>query len=162
MGLLIKSGYLIASIVIGIYLYYWSSNFKKMGDSTTAELNEDEEASEELVDEKETKFINYFGTFAFIIIGTIIWTHLGMTAGKIASDLSENSIIRWIGYVLIYFIFLRFPFGVGNKMVKRSYEFERFPEKIIFVIVMILSFALSICCYDSFPQFLKWHLSPIE
>ncbi len=158
MEFLIRVGYLVVSLTVGIYVYYWSSTFKKLGSSTMDELNEGDEEEDDMVDESEMKGINYFGTGVFIIIGVIVWTLLGVTIGRIALEITENKLLKWLVYFFMYFFFLRFPFGVANKMVKRSYGFKVFPEKIIFAIVMIASYILSICCYEKLPEALKWHL----
>ena len=158
MEILIKIGYILGSLFLGIYVYFWSSTFKKLGLSTREELNEGEEIPEEMVDELETKWINYFGTTVFILIGIIIWTLIGITIGRITSQITDQPILKWIAYFLMYFIFLRIPFGVGNKMVIKSYDLEFLPEKIIFAIFMVVAYVWSICCYDSLPSFLKWHL----
>jgi len=156
-GLLIKSIYILASLSIGVYLYYWSSVFKKIGSSTLKELNEDENG-DDLVNESETKAINYFGIIVFILIGITIWSFIGVTIGRIASIITLNVFLKWIVYVLMFFVFLRFPFGFANKMVKKSHDFEHFPEKIFFSFTMIVSYILSICCFESIPNFLKFHL----
>jgi len=150
-------GYLFILSTIGLYLYNWSSIFKKIGSSTIYEINEGE-SEEDFANESEAKLVNKFGTITFLFIGIAIWTLLGIAVGKIASGMTEINVLRWFLYVLLYFVFLRLPFGAGNKMVKKSFNFERFPEKIIFSIFMILSYILSICCYEIIPQFLKWHL----
>jgi len=162
MILLIKIGYIAASVIVGGYIYVWSSTFKKLGSSTMEEFNEGEEEEEELLSESETKMTNYIGTSVFVLLGIIIWILQGVTVGKIASDITDNNLLKWPVYFFMYFIFLRFPFGVTNKMVKRSYDFESLPEKIVFVIVMIAAYIISICCYESLPDFLKWHMSLLE
>lgn len=158
MDFLIKTGYIIASIIIGLFCYYWSSSFKKIGILSTHQLNKGDLKGQKPVNEFEVKIINYFGTITFLIIGTIIWLLLGITIGKIASDITGHKILKWVVYVLMYFLCLRFPFGVGNKMVKRSYDFKRFQEKILFSFVMITSYIISICCFEKLPAILKWHL----
>ncbi len=158
MDFLIRTSYLVGSIIIVVYVYYWSSAFKKLGASTIDELNEEEEDEIDLVDASEAKFINYFGTITFLVIGTVIWTLLGLTVGKIAGDIIKPSMLQWLDYFLMYFLFLRLPFGVGNKMVKSSYDFKNFPEKLPFALAMILAYVFSICCYESLPGILKWHL----
>ncbi len=158
MEILIIIAYLFISLTVGIYLYYWSSLFKKIGSSTAEELNEGKEIDEYHINESEAKGYNYFGAIVFVVLGITIWSLLGITIGKIASNITNHGILKWTVYVLMYFIFLRFPFGVGNKMVKRSYDFKHFPEKIFFSLTMIVSYIVSICCFDSLPQFMKWHL----
>lgn len=157
MELLIKLGYLVGTITIGLFLYYWTSSFKKLGESSLEEMNEGEE-DKGILTESEGKQINKVGTTVFVILGVIIWAVFSITIGKIASSMTDHSILKWVSYVGVYFIFLRFPFGVGNRMVKNSYDFEQFPEKIIFSITMICFYVLSICCYDYIPNLLKWHL----
>ncbi|MEM7102426.1 MAG: hypothetical protein AAF502_04775 [Bacteroidota bacterium] len=159
MAFFIQLSYLLALLTIGTYIYFWSSTFKKLGSSTVEELNEGEEKVEDLVNEGEARMINYFGSSVFLLIGSLIWVHLGIAIGQFALDISDNRIVRYFGYFFMYFIFLKFPFGVGNKMVKRSYDFKHFPEKIWFALLMIASYIFSICCYDMIPSFLKWHLS---
>ena len=141
---------------MGVYLYYWTSIFKKLGTSSIKELNEEEE--EELVDESQAKFVNYFGSAIFITLGLIIWTLLGVTVGKISGEITDHYILRWFVYFAMFFLFLRMPFSIGNKMVKNSYDFEKLPEAFVFFTVMLTAYVFSICCFDALPRFLKWHL----
>lgn len=158
MEIIIKLGYLFGTIIVGLFLYYWSSSFKKLGEFSLEEMNEGEMKESEILNESEGKLINKLGTITFIILGFFIWTYFSITIGKIASDITNHFILKWFCYIFIYFIFLRIPFGVGNKMVKNSYDFERFPEKNIFSVTMICFYVLSICCYDWIPKLFKWHL----
>ena len=157
MKFLIEIAYLFGSLAIGIYVYYWSSTFKKIGESTIEEMNDDG-IEEERVDESEAKFVNYFGSISFSIIGIIIWSILGITIGKVASEITDIKILKWIAYILFYFFFLRFPFGVGNRLIKKAYDFSKFPEKNLFAIIMLVSYIASICCYEFIPKIMKWHL----
>ena len=156
MAILIKTIYLLIATTISLYLYYWSSTFKKLGDATLEELNEGDEKKEDLVDKTETKWINRFSTLLFVLIGVFVWSFIAITVGKIASDITNHWIGKYPVYFFMYFIFLRFPFRVANKMVKKAYDFSHFHEKIIFAFVMILSYVLAICCYDRLPGFYKW------
>lgn len=158
MNYIITIGYLTIPTTIGLAIYFWSSTFKQLGSMSQEELNEDDEYEEDSVSENEAKFVNTFGDFVFVTIGVIIWTLLGITIGRTIAHLAPSGFLKWVIYFFGYFIFLRFPFGVGNKMVKRSYSFESFPEKIFFSLAMIASFIVSICCYEILPNFLKWHM----
>jgi len=158
MEYLIHLGYLFVSSALGLTIYYWSSIFKKIGSMSADEFNEDEEKDDEQVDEKETKILNYVGLCIFIILGVFIWSILGVTAGRISSLIVPDNFVKWIIYFVMYFIFLRIPFGVANKMVKQSFDFKVVPEKILFSVVMMVNYILSICCYDLIPSILKWHL----
>ena len=158
MTFLIKTAYIIGSTTIGLATYYWSSTFKKMGEASTEELNEDEHEEGDKVSESEAVWINHFGNIAFTLIGSLVWAYMAVTIGKIASDVTNHFILKWFVYFFMYFLFLRFPFGVSKKMVKRSYDFKDFPEVILFSLVMIVFYILSIYCYNALPGFLKWHL----
>lgn len=153
--ILIKIGYLLGTIIIGLALYYWSATFKKISELSPKEINKDEE---DHLDESESTVVNRIGTAMFILTGFFIWAHMGTTIGKIAADISNHAILKWIYYFFMYFIFLRFPFGFGNKMIKRRYDFKRFSEKIIFSITMIVFYISAICCFDMIPKIFKWHL----
>ena len=155
---LIRIGYIIGVIVRGISIYYWSSTFKKMGDSSIEEINEDEEHEDDMLNDSEAKLLKYFSTSFFILIGFFVWAYIGTTIGKITSDITNHKLLKWICYFFMYFIFLRLPFGVGSRMVKKAFDFESFHEKIIFAITMIAFYILSICCFDIIPNLFKWHL----
>jgi len=158
MDVIIQVGYLIGSIVLGLTIYYWSATFKKLASMSMEEFNEGDEKDEDKVNERESRILNKFGSFVFILIGGIVWALMGITIGRVALLVSPDSFIRFFVYIIVYFLFLRFPFGVGNKMVKRSFDFKSFPEKIIFSLIMIVSYILSICCFYKLPGFLKFHL----
>lgn len=158
MAVLVKIIYLIAQPILTLYIYDWSAVFKKMGISTAAEINEGETKEADLVDESEAKYINYVGSFIFIFIGSFLWGLLGITVGKITTALFENTILTIVIGIILYFVFLRIPFGAGNKMIVKSYDLPRVPEKNIFAIVMITLYVLAICCFEKLPQFMTFHL----
>ncbi len=142
-----------------LLLYTWSGVFKNMAISTLYELNEDEENEKDILDEKEGRILNYVGMFLFLSIGILLWSLQAIAVGKVARELALYAIPAWLCYILMYFFFLRFPFGIGNKSVKRSYDIEAIPEKIPFFLVIMVFYILAICCYDSLPEFMKWHLN---
>jgi len=158
MKIIIYVLYLIAPTVIGLTIYYWSSTFKALAITSDEEFNEDEVLENDRVSLKEAKTINFASHIIFIIIGVFLWCTMGITIGRIASIIAPNNFLKLLVYFLTYFVFLRFPFGIGNKMVKRRFDLEELHEKTIFAISMVASFIMSICCYDSIPQFLKWQL----
>ncbi|MFK7905137.1 MAG: hypothetical protein AB8B69_08430 [Chitinophagales bacterium] len=158
MSFLIKTGYLIGTIIISFYLYIWAAGFKRLGQTSMEEFNEEEEKEEDLVNETETRWLNHFGKTIFLLLGLLIWALVAITVGRIASEVTENAVLKWFVYIGMYFFFLRFPFGVANKSVVKAYGFEHFLQKIPFALTMIACYIVSICCYDVLPNFLKWHL----
>lgn len=156
MSILIACLYLTIGVLVSCFLYFWSATFKVIGDASMEEINEDENNPEELVDERDTKIINHFGTFVFIILGVLIWTFMGLLTGKIANDLTDHFILKWISYAVIYFLFLRLPFGVINKTIKKAQEFEFFPEKSIFALIMIVFYVVGVLLAHKMPHFSEW------
>jgi len=142
-----------------LVLYTWSGGFKKMAVSTVDELNEDEEHEEDIVNEKEGRILNYIGMFLFSSIGIILWSLQAIAVGKVARELAVYAVPAWLCYILMYFFFLRFPFGMGNKSLKRSFDVNGMPEKLLFVLAIFTFYILAICCYESLPGFMKWHLN---
>jgi len=155
MIILVKILILIIAPIVSIYLYYYSSFFKVLGTSSNEEINEDEPIEEHLT-EKEGSIIRLIGTSLFLIIGIIIWGQLAVIIGKIIGDSTENIFLKIAAAFFGYFILIRIPYGTGNKMVKRNIEGKPMPEKIIFIIVILALYIMSISNYDSLPQFMKF------
>jgi len=162
MKTLIPIAYLLGTFLLG-YLYYWSAIFKEMGmKATIDDVNEDLEEGEEPATEGEVNALKNVFNVIFLIVGFICWLYIGITVGRIAPMITGHFILKWIVYVLMYFIFVRFPFGVLNRMIKKTYELERFPEKILFSMTMIGSYILSICCYEKLPKLFNWFLMYLD
>jgi len=161
MKILISVAYLLATFFLG-YLYFWSAIFKRMGMATSKEVNEDLEENEEPATEGEVNALKNITNVLFLIIGFICWLYIGITVGRIASMITTHFILKWIVYVLMFFLFVRIPFGVLNRMIKKTYKFERFPEKILFSMTMIGSYILSICCYIKLPKLFNWFLMYLD
>ncbi|MEL6988639.1 MAG: hypothetical protein AAGK97_12515, partial [Bacteroidota bacterium] len=83
---------------------------------------------------------------------------MGVTMGLLGKTLRNYLPFNFGVFILVYFLFLRIPFGMGNKMVKRAYDFKKAPEKIIFIIAMLGFFTLAIFKYEWIPWILRWHL----
>ncbi|MFK7983454.1 MAG: hypothetical protein AB8G86_25965 [Saprospiraceae bacterium] len=128
-----------------------------VGDATMEELNEDETNPQELINEKETDTLNHFGTFLFIITGVLIWTFIGLFVGKIADDLTDHFLLKYLSYFLVYFFFLRLPFGVLNKLIIKTHEFPHFPEKNIFALTMLVFYVVGVLLADKMPHFSEWY-----
>ena len=136
MEIFIKIAFLSGTVLLGIYLFYLSAMFKpKKVDNGRFSI----------------------GSILFLLFGTLIWSILGTTIGRIASEFGGESIFRWFVYFILYFVFLRLPFGTVNRMIQKSYGHDLMPGKIVFSICMITFFILAICCFDKIPIFLKWH-----
>jgi len=157
MNFLLALLYLFIASGISYFIYFYSAVFKVVGDASKEELNEDETNPAEMVNEKETNAINHFGTFVFIIIGVLVWTFMGLFVGKIANDLTDHFLLKYLSYFFLYFLFLRFPFGVLNKSMVKSHEWPYFPEKGIFALVMILFYVVGVLLADKVPHFSEWY-----
>ncbi len=158
MDILLKFFDLILITIAVLIAYHLSAVFKKMGTSTIDEINEDEENEEDMLNEKESRVLNYIGIFLFLLVGVVLWSLQAIAVGKVAREITGYAIPAWLCFLLMYFFFIRFPFGMGNKSVKRSFNFQAAPEKILFFLVIMTFYILAICCYDSLPGFMKWHL----
>ncbi|GEM_PF-1818292 len=148
--------YLFIAAGISYFIYFWSAVFKVVGDSSMEEFNEEEANPDDMVDETETNVINHFGTFVFIILGVLAWTFMGLFVGKIADDLTDHFLLKYLSYFFLYFFFLRLPFGVLNKSIVKSHGFPHFPEKYIFALVMLLFYVVGVLLADKVPHFSEW------
>jgi len=164
---------LISTILIGSILYYYCGIFKKVGSTSIEEMNEselfvsnegilEEEFPKEIINENEANIINKVGRILFFILSNVLWILMGITAGRIAYLLSPPEFYKLIVYLLVYFFFLRIPFGILNKTIERSYEIKVMPDKLVIAIMMILSYVIGINGFDEIPKLLIWHLQIIE
>ena len=103
--------------------------------------------------------IKWFNGAAFLLLGMLIWSVLGLTVGKVVDLAAPLGWMKWLVYILMYFILLRFPFGVFNGVIKENHEFDFFPEKFLFSLMTIVFYIRAIFFYDSIPYFMKWHLA---
>ncbi len=165
MTFLIYAAYILISMAISTYLYSWVATFKEMSefseedwDTITEEVNESGKEVEHL-SEAQKKTMRYVNKVVFLTIGCLVWIFMGITIGRIASEVTEHSIWKWVVYIGMYFLFLRIPFGVTSRLIQSVQKFKQFPEKALFSILMIGFYILSICCYNALPGFLKWHLA---
>ena len=87
---------------------------------------------------------------------------MGITAGRIAFLFNFSEFYKLVLYFLVYFIFLRIPFGVANRTIEKSYEVKVMPEKLVIVISMILGYFIGINTFESLPKFLTYHFFLVE
>lgn len=151
--------HLLIPTVIAIYIYFWSSSFKKLSVMSMDEMNEDETHEKNIVTIEEANGINRIGQAIFLLIGIIIWSLIGICIGRIACLVAPENFMKWFVYIGLYILFIRIPFGTANKMIKKAYgDIFILYEKVVFFLVMIFSYVASVYCYDSIPSFFKWHL----
>ncbi len=166
MSLLLFAIKLSGVIIIGSIVYYYSGVLKILSSATVEELNDSElsiteegelqeEFPEEIISPNEAKTMNYIATILFITIGSITWISVGVICGNVAYLCSPSEVFKLLVYFLIYILLLRFPFGVVNKTIQKTYELEIIPEKIIFAMLMITSYLYGINFFDSMPSFIK-------
>lgn len=164
---------LFGTIIIGCILYFFSGIFKKIGVTDVEEMNASEMAvtedgvleenfPDELMTTKEATAVNVAGRLLFLIAGSLIWIFIGLTVGQIAFLMRPSDLMAILFYFFIYIFCLRFPFGVVNKTIKKTYEVDLMPEKLVFVILLILSYIIGINNYKNMPEFLSWQLSLIK
>lgn len=161
MGFIIKTTYLIGTLIIGGKLYIWFGGFKGVSELNAEQVNEDRPEEERLRPE-DVKGVNKFGLAVFVIFSTLIWAIIGLTMGRIASEITYHKVFSWLMYVLVYFIFLRLPLAVLSRMLIEYYEIEKMPEKAMFVIVSLACYILGISSYEAIPFLFKWHLYFLE
>ncbi len=158
---------LTATIVIGNILYYYSGIFKKMGITSSEEMNDSdlvvseegeliENFPDEIISTKEAKTVNIFGETLFILIASLLWIYMGLTVGYAAFSLQPSELMKLLTYFIVYFFFLRIPFGVVNRTIKKSYEIKVMPEKLLFAILMMISYIIGINYSENLPYVLKW------
>lgn len=136
---------LICLPILAVISYYYIAGFFRMqATATLEEINEDSESETENLNEKEAKMYRLFSLSAFMFLGNLIWGGLGMYTGKLAHDLSPASFWKFFFYFIVYFICLRIPFGLSNRMIKHAVNKKIIREKIVFSILMIMMFILGI------------------
>lgn len=161
MGFIIKTAYLIGTLIIGGKLYIWFGGFKGVSELNIEQVNEDR-PEEERLEAEDVKGVNKFGLAVFVVFSTLIWAIIGLTMGRIASEITYHKVFSWLMYVLVYFIFLRLPLAVLSRMLIEYYEIEKMPEKAMFVIVSLACYILGISSYEAIPFLFKWHLYFLE
>lgn len=164
MNVLLQIGYIVGSLGLGIYAYIWVSTFKEISEFTDEDWNKTiEEVNEsgkgvEGLSKSQKATMRFVNKGIFLVFGCLIWTLTAVTMGKIASDITMHPIWKWFVHLGMYFLLLRIPFGVANRIVKSFNPSKKFPEEVLFVIFMIAFYILSIYYYEALPSFLKWHL----
>ncbi|MEZ4887234.1 MAG: hypothetical protein R3E32_21055 [Chitinophagales bacterium] len=143
MTIFINVAHIIITIGISAYFYTWLATFKELSefsdkdwDETVGEINQSGRKIEQM-SASQKNVMKYVNKAVFIIVGCLVWVFMVVTIGKIASSLTEHYIAKWLVYIGMYFLFLRIPFGVINRVVHSIHEFKEFPEKVLFSILMI-------------------------
>ena len=164
---------LLITIIVGNILYYFSAIFKKVGSTSIEEINApdfvvsdvgelEEIPPTELATVKEVSILNTISKILFLISANLLWLIMGITAGRIAFLFNFSEFYKLVLYFLVYFIFLRIPFGVANRTIEKSYEVKVMPEKLVIVISMILGYFIGINTFESLPKFLTYHFFLVE
>ena len=157
MTFIIKSIYVVSTLLIGGYAYHWFGTFKRLSEFTCDEFNEDWD-DEKAICESQALTARNFSYTIFVVSGLVIWAFVGTTMGKIAADITHHNILKWVAYFAAYMLLVRLPVGVTSKAILHLYEIKRMPEKGLFAIVALTFYLLGIFCYDYLPGILKWHL----
>ena len=158
MMLLIKITYVLGTLLLCGYAYHWFGSFKRLSECTCDEFNAEILESEENICESEALAARNFSYTIFVVTGLLIWSFLGVTMGKVATEMTSHSVLRWIVYFTFYLLFVRLPVGATSRAIVEIYSIERLPEKYLFTVVALTFYIMSIFWYDSVPFLWKWHL----
>lgn len=141
-----------------LVIYYYLGPIKKVSQQSQLDFAIDADEPDDILSHEETTFVNNASTYIFIAIGILLWSYVGITIAKLALYLCNYISYNWLIYILIYFILLRIPFGVINRIINKSYELENNLGKTSFALVLVLCYVLTIIFYDWLPYFLQWPL----
>ncbi len=157
MTFIVKTVYIIGTLLIGGYCYHWLGTFKRLSEFSCCEFNEDMEDDKQ-IDERQALAARNFSYGIFLLGSIICWAMIGTTMGKIASGITHHDIFKWVVYLLMYIGFVRIPLSTTSGAIFHLYEVRHMPEKNIFRLVALSFYVLAIFCYDMLPGLFTWHL----
>lgn len=157
MTFIVKTVYVIVTLLVGGYLYHWFGTFKRLSEFTCDEFNEDFHGEKRICESQALTARNF--SYTIFMLGSIFcWALISTTMGKIASEVTPHFILKWIVYLLMYIAFVRIPLGTTSAAIFHLYEVKRMPEKKILRLVALSFYLWAIFAYDYLPGIFKWHL----
>lgn len=157
MTFILKTAYIIGTLLIGGYFYHWLGTFKRLSEFTCCEFNEDMDDDRQ-ISERQALFARNFSYAIFMLGSVLCWAMIGATMGKIASEVTTHSIFKWVVYLLMYIGFVRIPLGTTSGAISFLYEVQNLSEKNLFGVIALMFYTLAIFCYDMLPGLFTWHL----
>lgn len=153
-AILLKLLNVLVVLTVGLFLYHFFGMLKYVSFQT------DEGLLPEFASKKPIQInsLRAYMRFTFVIVGTLVWIMLGISAGSFAAHFGLIGIAQWLIFVACYFLLLRFPFGILNRMIQSDLEAKKFPEFIVFWATFMSMYAMAIYYYGQLPRFLTWYL----
>jgi len=157
MTFIVKTAYIIGTLLIGGYCYHWLGTFKRLSEFTCNEFNEDMEEEKQISEGQALAARNF--SYTIFLFGSIIcWAMIGVTMGRIASEVTHHDILKWIVYLTMYIAFVRIPIGTTSGAISYLYEVQNMPEKSLFRLIALTFYLLGIFYYHMLPGLFTWHL----
>jgi len=98
-------------------------------------------------------------SYAIFMLGSILcWAMIGVTMGRIASEVTHHYLLKWIVYLLMYIGFVRIPLFTTSGAIFYLYEVKNMPEKNLFRLIALTFYILAIFYYYMLPGLFTWHL----
>lgn len=157
MTFIVKTAYIIGTLLIGGYCYHWLGTFKRLSEFSCNEFNEDMD-DEKQISERQALAARNFSYTIFMLGSILCWAMIGTTMGRIASEVTSHNILKWIVYLLMYIGFVRIPLGTTSGAISYLYEVQNMSEKTLLRLVALSFYVLAIFCYDMLPGLFTWHL----
>jgi len=141
------------------YLYIQVSVLKRISTTTFEEFFEIDLENSIHVGQAALSSSRRVVQAVYLLIGSYLWTVISVSAGYIVGDALNQLSIHPLWAIIPYFLFLRFPFGVVQKIIQKKYDLDVINEKIVFSLLMITTFIIMLNRPNLIPSIFTWPLN---